>query len=106
MILFCHGVESVRLAYGDRGAVLRMIAADGGCIGLTAMSADLLRHLRAADGHGQDTRGRMRISVFDAPEVNRLAGLRHDARPRAHWPSAVRDVSSPCQLCRTGRFQR
>jgi hypothetical protein len=106
MILFRHGGERVRLAYGDRGAVLRMIASDGGCIGLTAMSGELPSHLRAADGHGQEARGRMRISVFDAPEVNRLAGLSHDARQRDHWPSTVRDVSSPCQLSRTGLFQR
>jgi hypothetical protein len=106
MILFHHGVEIVHLAHDDRSAVPRMIASDGGCIGLTAISGDLLRHLMAAGGHGQEARGRLRISVFKAPEVNNLAGIIQVARQIAHRPWALIDVSSTRQLSHPGRFRR
>jgi hypothetical protein len=106
MILCHHGVEGVHLAYGNRGAVRRMIASDGRYIGLTAMSGNLFRHLRAADGHGQEARGCVCLSVFDVPEANRLPSLYYDSRQRVHRLWTVKDVSSIRQLSHTGHFQR
>jgi hypothetical protein len=63
-----------------------MTASDSNCLGLTAINGDLLRHPMAADGLGQEARGRLHISVFNATEVNSLAGIIQGARQRAYGP--------------------
>jgi hypothetical protein len=60
----------------------------------------------AADGLGQEARGRLHISVFNATEVLSLAGIIQGARQRAYRPWTLIDVSSIRQLSHTGRFPR
>ncbi len=58
MILFHHVVEILELADGDRGAVLRIRALNGGGIGLTPIDRGFLRHAMPADRPGQEQLGR------------------------------------------------
>ena len=70
MVLFHNIIEIFDLAEGDRGAVLGVIALDGGFIRRTPVDGDLLGHAVTADRLGQEAFGRPFIAVFRQQEID------------------------------------
>src|SRR5262252_7928925 len=77
MILLHNVVEILDLTDGDRGAVLGIVALDGGFIGRTPVDGDLLRHAVAADRFLEKAERRLLVSLLSEEKVNGLAVLIH-----------------------------
>ena len=75
MILFDDVIQIFHLAEDNRGPVLRIIASDGGRIGLAAIDGDRLAHPMAADCPGEKPLGCLLIPLRREEKVNRLAVL-------------------------------
>ena len=73
MVLLHNVVEIFDLADVDGGAVLGIVALDGGFIGRTPVDGDLLRHAVAADRLGQEPLGGLLVAVLREQEIDRLA---------------------------------
>ena len=75
MILLHNVVEILDLADFDGGAMLGIVALDGGCIGRTPVDGDLLRHAVAADRLGQEAFRGLLVALLREQKINRLALL-------------------------------
>ena len=73
MILRHNNVEILHLADGDRGAVLRVVALDGRCLGRAAITGELFWHAVAAARLRQAAFGGLRIALLREEKGNRLA---------------------------------
>src|SRR5947208_11278692 len=79
MILFDNVVEILDLADFDRGALLGIVALDGGFIGRTPVDGDLLRHAVAADRFREKAERGLLVPLRGEQKINGLAGLIHGA---------------------------
>src|SRR2546425_1089931 len=86
MVLLHNVVEILDLADPDRGAVLLIIALDGGFIRRTPIDRDLLRYAMVADRLLQKPEGGLLIALLGQEKVNGVALLIHgtiEVAPRA-----------------------
>jgi hypothetical protein len=77
MILFHDIMEILHLTDDDRGAVFRIIAPDGGRLGLAPINRHLLRPPMAADGLDQEAHGGSLVPLLRQEEIEGLTGLVH-----------------------------
>ncbi len=73
MVLFHDIIEVSDLADRDCGAMLLVVALDGGFIGVTAVNGDGLRNPIAADRLLEKPQRRLLIPVLSQQKVNGLA---------------------------------
>ena len=79
MIRLNHVVERRDLADGDRRAVLRVVALDGGFMSPTAIARHLVRHAMTANRFRQNAQGSPLIQLLRQQNVKGLAVCVHGA---------------------------
>jgi hypothetical protein len=79
MILLYYIIEIFDLTDSDSGAILLVVALDGGCMDVTAVNRDRLREPVPADRFLEKLQRRLCVPVLGQQKVNRLSMLIHGA---------------------------
>ena len=92
MVLLDHIIQIFHLADDDRCPVLGIVSPDRRGIGLARIDGDLLRHLMAANGLGDEVHGRLLTVLLRQEEINGLAVIIYGTIQIAPLPLHPADV--------------